>query len=128
MIELACFDGRIEHLIERLASIPDAEPLADLSLPRFGVPVRTLGGGRRRWSASVPGGRLPVKPWKRFTQPLLQLSRMGKIGAEHAAAIADTVEAIPAADRAEHASAETPLVPPPERRRDQCAGVLRVTA
>jgi hypothetical protein len=35
----------------------------------------------------------------------------GVIGAEHAAAIADTVEAIPAADRAEHAAAaETTLL------------------
>ena len=35
----------------------------------------------------------------------------GEIGAEHAAAIADTVEAIPVADRAEHAAAvETTLL------------------
>ncbi|HEX4727485.1 MAG TPA: DUF222 domain-containing protein, partial [Jatrophihabitans sp.] len=52
-----------------------------------------------------------MRAWSRFTPLPPRLSRPGQVGLGHAAAIAETVEAIPAADRFEHAvQVETTLL------------------
>jgi hypothetical protein len=148
LIRLA-FSGKIECMIEQLATSTDAELLAELGLLEAElarVQYRQLEALAELNARNVPGqlglrgladlitgqvrctraeARRRAQAVERFgvrralTGEVLEpvypdvasAFADGAIGVEHAAAIADTVEAIPAGDRAEHAEAvETTLL------------------
>jgi hypothetical protein len=142
LIELG-LDGRIEHVIELLASATDEGLLAELGvleaelarvqyrqlavlaeLNARNVPGRlglrgladlitaqvrcTRSDARRRAQAVERFGArraLTGEPLEPVYPAVASAFADGAIGAAHAAAIADTVEAIPVADRVEHAAA-----------------------
>jgi hypothetical protein len=135
--------GKVECMIEQLASVPDAELLAELGLLEAELAraqYRQLAVLAELQSRNVAGqlglrgladlitaqvrctraeARKRAQAVERFgarraltgeaLEPVYPAVASafsdGQIGAAHAAAIADTVEAIPVADRAEHAAA-----------------------
>jgi Domain of unknown function (DUF222) len=134
--------GRIEHVIEQLASASDGELLAaivELEAELARLQYRQLSVLAELNSRNVPGtlgfrglpdlisarlrctrveARKRAQAVERFgarrsltgevLDPMFMATAeafaAGEIGCEHAAAVAETVEAIPAADRAEHAT------------------------
>jgi Domain of unknown function (DUF222) len=154
--------SRIEHVIEQLATAPDAElfaGLVQLEAELARLQYRQLAVLAELNSRNVPGtlgfrglpdlisaqlrctrteARRRAQAVERFgarrsltgesLEPLFAATAealsTGEIGADHAAAVAETVEAIPAQDRAEHAtSVETTLL---EHARTSDPGTVRL--